>query len=306
MPRQASSTASARRRFTSDEIAGLACGVAAFTIWSLTPFYFREMTALGPVEMVAHRILWSAVFLVPVLTVGRLWPAVAAAFATPRVLATLFASAAINATNWSIFVWSVMSDHLIAAALGYYLSPLFSVAFGQAFLREKLSRLQWLALACAAAGVTVRFVTLGELPWIGLAIGAAFGIYGLLRKTVAAGSAVGLFTECVMIGPFCLAYLVWRGAEGRSAFGSAGLGFDAAIAAAGVITAVPLLLYAMAARRVQLATVGVMQYIAPSVYLVMATWLFGEPFGAGDALAFGLIWLALLLYTIEIWRTRVV
>lgn len=301
-----SSVASARRQFTAQEVAGLACGIAAFGIWSLTPLYFKQMTALGPIEMVAHRILWSGVFLVPVLTVGRLWPAVADAFATPRVLATLLASAAINAGNWSVFIYSVMSDQIIAGALGYFLSPLFSVAFGQMFLRERLSRLQWLALACAAAGVMVRFVALGELPWIGLTIGAAFGMYGLLRKTVAAGSAVGLFTECVMIGPLCLAWLVWLGIDGRGMFASADIGFDLAIALSGIITAVPLLFYAMAARRVQLATIGVMQYIAPSVYLVMATWLYDEPFGAGDALAFSLIWLALILYTVEIWRTRIV
>ena len=305
-PLTSSPATAARRRFTPQEAAGLAFGVASFGIWSLTPLYFKALTGLGPVEVVAHRILWCGVFLLFVLTAGRLWPAVAQTLTSPRVLLTLFASAAINATNWSVFIWSVISDQLIASALGYYLSPLFSVAFGLLLLRERLSRLQCIALACATAGVVIRFVDLGTLPWIGLTIGAAFGVYGLLRKTVAAGSAVGLFVECLLMAPFCLGWLIWLAQDGAGAFGSAGLDRDAFIALAGPITAVPLLLFAAAARRVRLATIGLMQYIAPTAYLVMATWLYDEPFGVGEAATFGLIWLALVLYTVEIWRTRIV
>ena len=306
MASSSTSAALTRRQITPHELAGLGFGIAAFSVWSLTPLYFKELTALGPVEVVAHRILWCGIFLVPVLAIGRQWPAVARAFASPRVLATLAASAAVNALNWSVFMWSVISDQIIASALGYYLSPLFSVAFGMVLLRERLSPLQGLALGCAAAGVLIRFISLGELPWIGLTIGAAFGVYGLLRKTVAAGSAAGLFTECALMAPLCLAWLTWLGHTGTGAFGIAGFGANAYIALSGVITGVPLLLYAAAARRVQLTTLGLMQYIAPSAYLVMATFLFGEPFGLSEALTFGLIWVALILYTVEIWRTRIV
>jgi chloramphenicol-sensitive protein RarD len=295
-----------RRQITPRELAGLGFGIAAFGVWSLTPLYFKQLTALGAVEVVAHRILWCGVFLVPVLAVTRQWPAVARALANPRVLLTLAASAAVNAINWTVFMWSVISDQILASALGYYLSPLFSVAFGMLLLRERLSPLQRLALSCATAGVLIRFVSLGELPWIGLTIGAAFGIYGLLRKTVAAGSAVGLFAECMLMAPLCLGWLVWLAHAGTGAFGAAGPGADVYIALAGVITGVPLLLYAAAARRVQLTTLGLMQYIAPSAYLVMATFLFGEPFGLSEIFTFGLIWIALVLYTVEIWRTRVV
>lgn len=296
----------ARRQITPQESAGLAFGLAAFSIWSLTPLYFKELTGLGAVEVVAHRILWSGVFLLFVLTAGRLWPATAQALSNPRVLLTLFASAAINAINWAVFIWSVISDQLIAGALGYYLSPLFGVAFGLLLLRERLSGLQVLALACAVSGVVIRFIDAGALPWIGLTIGAAFGIYGLLRKTVGAGSAVGLFVECMLMAPFCLTWLIWLAQDGSGSFGSAGFAADAFIALAGPITAVPLLLFGAAARRVRLATVGLMQYIAPTTYLVMAAWLYDEPFGVGEAATFGLIWLALILYTVELWRTRIV
>lgn len=296
----------AKRQFTPQEAAGLGYGIAAFSVWSLTPLYFKELTDLGAVEVVAHRILWCAVFLLFILTASRQWPAVFRAFSNRRVLLTLAASAAINSLNWAVFIWSVISDQVIAGALGYYLNPLFSVFFGLILLRERLSRLQWLALALAFAGVVNRFIGLGELPWISLTIGAAFATYGLLRKTVAAGSAVGLFTECVLISPFCLGWLIWLDIEGVGAFGGSGLAFDAFIALAGIITAVPLLLFAAGARRIQLATMGLLQYIAPSAYLVMATFLFGEQFGLSETITFGLIWAALLLYTAEIWRTRIV
>lgn len=306
MPPSPVSPPESRRQFTTQEVAGLGYGISAFTIWSLTPLYFKELTDLGPVEVVAHRILWCGALLLVFLTVTRQWPAVLQAFSSRRVLITLMASAAINALNWSVFIWSVISDQIIASALGYFLSPLFSVTFGLLLLRERLSPLKWLALACAAAGVAIRFVSLGELPWISLTIGAAFGVYGLLRKTVAANSSVGLFTECVLMSPFCLGWLLWLDHIGSGAFGSAGIDRDAYIALSGLITAVPLLLYASAARRVQLATVGLMQYIAPSVYLVMATVLYGESFGIFETITFGLIWTALILYTAEIWRTRIV
>ncbi len=299
-------SAGARRQFTPQEAAGLGYGIAAFSVWSLTPLYFKELTDLGAVEVVAHRILWCGVFLVLVLTVSGQWPAVLRAFTNRRVLLTLAASAAVNALNWSVFIWSVISGQIVASALGYYLSPLFSIAFGLVLLRERLSRLQWFALALAGAGVANRFISLGELPWIGLTIGAAFGIYGLLRKTVAANSAVGLFTECVLMSPFCLGWLIWLDIRGVGAFGTAGFGFDAFIALSGIITGIPLLLYAAGARRIQLATIGLLAYIAPSVYLVMATLLYDEPFGLSEAITFGLIWAALLVYSMEIWRTRIV
>lgn len=295
-----------RRELSTSEAAGLGFGIGAFGVWSLTPFYFKELSNLGPVEIVAHRIVWCAAILLLILSISRQWPAVRAAFATPRVLWTLAASAAVNGLNWAVFIYSVISDQLVAGALGYYLNPLFSVLIGFVILRERLSRLQWLAVAFAAAGVANRFIALGEVPWIALTIAICFATYGYIRKTVAAGSATGLFVECVLLSPLCLGWLIWLGLQGTGAFGVSGPAWDLFIAASGIITAVPLLMFAAGARRIKLATIGLLQYLTPSFYLVMAVFLYGEHFGVSELITFGLIWLALALYTAEIWRTRIV
>jgi chloramphenicol-sensitive protein RarD len=285
-------------------MAGLGFAMSAFLIWGFTPFYFRALDGLGAVEIIAHRVIWCVPFLLIVLTVARLWPAVWAALTDRRVFLTLFASAALNSINWSTYVFAVVTDQLIASSLGYFLSPLVSVFLGFVFLGERPSRIQWVAVALAAGAVTSQFIAYGSLPWIALVIAFTFGIYGMLRKTVSAGSAVGLFVECLLLTPFSLAFLFWLEWQGTGSFGAGGLNFNLLIAAAGVVTGVPLLLFAASARRIRLTTIGLIQYFTPSTYLVLAVWLFGESFGTNELISFGLLWVGLILYTSEVWRTR--
>ncbi len=285
-------------------MAGLGFAMAAFLIWGFTPFYFRALDGLGPVEIIAHRVIWCIPFLLLVLTIGRQWPAVRAALTDRRVFLTLFASAALNSVNWSTYVFAVVTDQLIASSLGYFLSPLVSVFLGFVFLGERPSPTQWVAVTLAAGAVTSQFIAYGSLPWIALVIAFTFGIYGMLRKTVGAGSAVGLFVECLLLSPFCLAFLLWLEWQGTGSFATKDLNFDLLIVAAGVVTGVPLLFFAASARRIRLTTIGLIQYFTPSTYLVLAVWLFGESFGTNELISFGLLWVGLILYTSEVWRTR--
>lgn len=281
-------------------------GTGAFLIWSFTPFYFEAVQTLGVIEIVAHRFLWCIPFMAVVLTVARQWPDLLTALRNRRALATLFLTAALISVNWSMFIFTVVTDQLLASSLGYFLSPLVNVLLGFVVLRERLSNGQRIAVALAAIGVGIQVVAFGQVPWIALVIAFSFGSYGLLRKTVAAGPAVGLFVECTVIAPIAAAALIWFSIQGTGAFGQSGIGFDALIAFSGVVTGLPLLMFAAAARRVQLATIGLMQYIAPSFYLVFALTFFPQPFGTAEIITFAFIWLALIIYTAEIFRTRIV
>ena len=275
-----------------------------FLIWGFTPFYFRALGDIGAVEIVAHRVVWCVPFMLVVLTIGRQWPAVYAALSDRRVFATLFISAGLISINWGMYVFSIVSDQLVASSLGYFLSPLVSVLLGYAFLGERPTPTQWVAVALAAGAVTSQFIAYGNLPWIALTIAFTFGFYGLIRKTVRAGSAVGLFVECLLLSPFGLAFLIWLQWHGTGSFGTRGLDFDLLLVAAGLVTGVPLLMYAASARRIRLTTIGLIQYFTPTTYLILAVLFFGERFGTSELLTFGLLWAGLFLYSSEVWRTR--
>ncbi len=246
------------------------------------------------------------VFMMVVLSFGRQWPAVARAVATPRVLAVLLLTGLLIGVNWWVFIHAVLIDRIVASSLGYFMTPLASVLLGFVFLRERLSVVQWCAVALAAAGVMTQVLAYGALPWIALVLAGSFATYGLLRKKVDAGAAVGLFVETALLLPVTLGVLIWLGITGAGAFGTQGIGFDALLAFAGIATGLPLVLYAAGARRVKLVTMGLLQYIAPSGNLLIAVWVFSEPFTTAELVTFGFIWSALVLYTVEIWRTRIV
>ncbi len=285
-------------------MAGLGFGMSAFLIWGFTPFYFRALGDLSAVEILSHRVVWCVIFMLCVLTIGRQWPAVYSALSNRRVFATLFLSAGLVSINWGMFVFSIVTDQLVASTLGYFLSPLVSVFLGFVFLGERPSPTQWIAVALAAGAVTSQLIAYSSLPWIALTIAFTFALYGLIRKTVAAGAAVGLFVECLLLSPFSLAFLFWLQWHGTGSFGARGLDFDLLIAAAGVITGVPLLLFAASARRIRLTTIGLIQYFTPTTYLVLAVWFFGERFSTNELVTFGLLWVGLFLYSSEVWRTR--
>lgn len=281
---------------------GVLAALTAFTIWGLAPLYFKAVGSVPPVQIVAHRVLWSALFLAVVLA---LWPGVggfrsiARLRSQPQLLRLLALTALLTGSNWLVFVWAIAAGRLVEASLGYFINPLVSVLLGRIFLGERLRALQKLAVALAAAGVLWRIVQVGSLPWIALFLALTFGFYGLLRKRAPIDAASGLFVETLITAPLALVYLGWLAAQGSLAFGH-GAPTDWLLPAAGVLTAVPLMLFAVGAQRLPLATVGFLQYIAPTLNFALAVLVFREPFDAGQLLGFALIWAALALYSLDL------
>jgi chloramphenicol-sensitive protein RarD len=278
---------------------------SGYLAWGLFPLYWKQLGAIEATELIAHRHVWSLVCIVAVMivggTAGELW----AALRSRSALAWHAASGALLTLNWLVFVWGVNQGHVVEASLGYFLVPLVNVTLGRFVLHEQLRRLQWVAIACAAAGVALLLVRVGRLPWIALSIAATFGAYGLLRKKSPLGALVGLGLETLLLAPLAVAYLVWRHAEGLGALGQVDGRTHALLLSAGVITAVPLVLFAYGARRIRFATLGLLQYIAPTAQLAIGVWVYGEPFSSERAAAFALIWCGLILYTADnLWNQR--
>ncbi len=286
-----------------DTRAGVVFAGGAFLIWGITPVYWKLLKHVPALELLAHRIVWALVLVGVWMTVRRRWPELLAAVRRPRTLAALLASTACIAVNWGLFIWAVNTDRVLSTSLGYYINPLVSVLLGLVVLRERLNRRQWLAVGLAAVAVAILTARVGHLPWISLALALSFGFYGLLRKTVAADAVVGLTFETAALTPLCLAFLGWRERLGAAAFSHQGVAVDLLLVAAGTVTAIPLLLFTLGARRLPLSTVGLLQYIAPTCTFLLAVFLYSEPFTAAHAVAFALIWTALALYTFDL-KTR--
>lgn len=280
--------------------AGAACAVGAFGLWGGFPLYFKAVAHIPPAEVLSHRVLWSVVFVALLLGLLRQWPAVAAALRDRRTLLRLLVSAVLIALNWLVFIWAVANDRVLEGSLGYFITPLVSVLLGRLVLGEALTRLQWLAVVLAAAGVGWMLAGVGRLPWVALALAATFGSYGLARKLTPVAAAPGLFVETLLLAPLAAGFLLWLGDEG--AFGHVSRASDGLLAAAGLVTAVPLILFAQAARRLRLASVGLFQYITPTGHLLLAVFVFGETFTPDHAITFACIWLALALYSFSAWR----
>ncbi len=280
---------------------GVAAAGAAFTLWGVFPAYLRLMQQVPPLEILSHRVLWSVAFLLVVLGARRQWDWLAEVRARPRIALSFVASAAMLGTNWVVYIWSVNAGHVIDASLGYFITPLFNVLFGMA-LGERLRPVQWLSVLLAAGGVLWLTVSAGELPWIGLVIAITFSLYGVIRKTATLGALEGLSVETLVMLPLAAGFLLLPGSGSSHAFG-AELGITALLLSAGPVTAVPLLLFAYGARRIPLSVVGLLQYIGPSIQLMLGVWLYGEPFGGARMLGFALIWTGLALYSVEgLWR----
>jgi chloramphenicol-sensitive protein RarD len=240
-------------------------------------------------------VLWSVVLLMGLLAIRRQWDWLASVRARPRIVLTFVASALMVATNWVVYIWSVNHDHIIDASLGYFITPLFNVLFGIG-LGERLRLTQWLAVALAACGVVWLTVSAGQLPWIGLVIAVTFSLYGLLRKTAALGALEGLSIETLVLLPAASLFLLLPNAGSSHAFGS-DVTLTLLLISAGPVTAIPLLMFAYGARRIPLSLMGLLQYIGPSIQLLIGVWLFNEPFGEDNLAGFALIWLGLLIYS---------
>ena len=283
-----------------DTLPGFAFAVSAYFLWGFLPLYLKALEHLGPVEVVAHRIVWSVPVAFAVLLVLRRTSDLVAALRNPRTLAMGAVTAALITINWGIYVYSISADQVIDAALGYYINPLFSVALGAVLLGERLSRLQAVAVALAALGVAYLTWQTGRLPWVAVGLTVSWGFYAFFKRWLPVGPNQGFLLEVLILTPPALLYLIWLGGQGGFATGSPADTW--LLIGCGVVTAVPLMLYANGAKGLQLSTIGVLQYIAPTMIFLIAVFVFGEPFGPARAVAFPLIWAALILYTITLIR----
>ena len=284
---------------------GVFYAALAYTAWGFLPVFFKQLSNVDAFEVVMHRMVWSLVFLMCVLFVLRRWAWLREVARQPRVLLAFGVSALLLSANWSVYVWAVQNAHVLDASLGYFILPLVNVAFGFVFLNERPRPGQWLAVVVAAAGVLWLTVQAGRLPWVALVVAATFGVYGLLRKLAKLGALEGLTLETLLLSPFALGLLAWWTWHGQGALvqgDAATLGW---LLLAGPLTAIPLLLFAAGARRIPMATLGILQYISPSLQLLLGVWLYGEAFEPARAIGFYLIWTALLLYSADsVWNAR--
>lgn len=274
---------------------GLLHGLGAYLLWGLLPIYFKLFPDASSVEVVAHRILWSVAFLAIVMAVARLYPPFRLALGSPRILGALALSALLIAINWLVFIWAVNDGHVLAASLGYFLNPLVNILLGTVFLHERLRRGQLVAVVVAGIGVAV--LAAGELQtlWVSLTLAVTFALYGLVRKLTPVPAPVGLAVETLVLLPPALAALLWFAHRGTLAFGREGLE-SVLLIGLGAVTSVPLILFASAARRLPMVTLGLLQYVAPSMQFLMGAFLLGEALSAPRLMSFGLIWAALALF----------
>lgn len=278
---------------------GAAAAATCYLLWGLVPLYWTQLSAVDPVELIAHRHVWSLAFLAVLLACQRGFPAVGAALSTARSIGWNLLSATLLTGNWLVYVWGVNAGHVIETSLGYFLVPLVNVAAGRWILHEHLRRAQWIAIGLAAAGVALLVLQVGRPPWIALTLAATWGGYSLLRKQSTLGAIPGLAAETLVLAPLALAYLAWRHVEGAGVLGRVDLPTHLLVASAGLVTAVPLLLFAYGAKRVRLSTLGLLQYLAPSVQLGLGIWVYHEPFSRARLVSFSFIWAALVLYTAD-------
>ncbi len=287
-----------------ERAAGAVFALCAFGIWGAFPVFFKAVDHVPAFEVLAHRIVWSAVVLAIVQVAVGSRRVLAAMLADRRLLATLALSATLLSANWAIFIWAIANDRVLESSLGYFINPLVNVLLGVAILRERLRSAQWLAVALAAVGVAYQVVALGVVPWVGLALAFSFGTYGLIRKVARVDALPGLLAETVIVTPFALAYLVVLGMDGSGALGRIGLATDGLLIVAGVVTTVPLGLFVAAARRLALSTLGLLQYIVPTGHFALAVFAYGEPFTTAHGVTFGCIWAALAIFTADTLRHR--
>jgi chloramphenicol-sensitive protein RarD len=279
---------------------GVVYGIITYLAWGLVPLYFKLIAHVPSLYVLAHRVVWSVVFLAIVLAVQRRFGELRAAVRSRRLVLTLLASSALVAGNWLSFIYAISSGHVLQASLGYFILPLVAVLLGMTFLRERLRPWQAAALALATVGVFVLAVAQGAVPWVSLTMAITFAFYGLLRKIAPVSPLIGLAIETTLLLPFALLVVAW---QVRTDAATLWVGWTfPLLMAAGVVTAVPLLWFATAARRLRLATMGFLQYIAPSCQFALAVFLYDEPFTTAHAVSFACIWTALVLYSVDAFR----
>ena len=275
--------------------AGFLYGLLAYALWGVLPIYFKAIAAVSAFDIVAHRVLWSLPFLAILVAIGAGWRKIRTVLTSPKTLSVLAITAILIGGNWLLYVYAVTGGHILAASFGYYLNPLANVLLGRFVLKERLNRLQWTAVAIAAAGIAILAAGALSQLWISLALCASFALYGLLRKVVSADALTGLSIETAFLFPIALAWIAWRVSAGTMVFGSTSAE-TILLVLAGVASTTPLLLFTAAARKLAYSTLGMLQFLAPTLQLLIAVLLYGERFTAAHAIAFGAIWTALGLY----------
>jgi chloramphenicol-sensitive protein RarD len=283
---------------------GILSAALAFLCWGLFPLYFHALNEVPPMQIMVHRVVWSLIFLMAVLSVRGQWKWLGPLMRQPRVVGSFAISALLLSGNWLLYIWAVNNGHVIESSLGYFINPLVNVMLGYVVLKERLRRGQWMAIALAAAGVAWLAWDAGRMPWIALVLAASFGLYGLMRKTAALGALEGLSFETMLLFPFALAYVAWLTVTGDNAFlNTASDSTRWLLVAAGPITAIPLLLFANGARQIPLSVLGLLQYIGPTIQFALGIFLFHEAFTSGKLVGFLMIWSALALYAAEgVWK----
>jgi len=283
----------------SDLNKGVLYGAAAYLIWGFFPLYFKALQSVPALEIMFHRVVWSFLFLILVVVIRQEWKKFRNSIAAPKTLLIYLMAACLLGINWLVYIYGVNTDRIVETSLGYFINPLFSVALGVFFLRERLRPAQWLPVGLAAIGVVYLTVQVGSLPWIALALAASFGLYGLVKKVSPLNALHGLTLETGILFMPGLIYLVLLESQGTGAFSHNGQELTFLLALTGVITALPLLMFATAARSIPLYLVGILQYIGPTCQFLLGVFLYHEPFDSSQLIGFTIIWSALVIYSLE-------
>ncbi|HEY6641652.1 EamA family transporter RarD [Povalibacter sp.] len=284
---------------------GLAAAAGAFFIWGLLPLYLKLLQTVPVLQVTAHRLAWGCLFALGWLALRKELGGVGAALQDPRVRLRLFTSAALVSTNWITYVWGIANNRVVETSLGYFINPLVNVLLGVVLLSERLNPVQWIAVAIAGSGVAYLTWSAGQPPWIALILAVTFSLYGFVRKVVQVAALAGFGAETLMLLPIGLGYVVWCEIAGTGVIGHTGLKMDLLLVFGGPLTAIPLVLFAYGARRLPYSTVGLMQYIGPTLQLLLGVLVFHEPFHGPRVMGFALIWSALVIYAADgAWRNR--
>ena len=283
-------------------LAGIGFGLLAYGIWGFFPLYFRQLSQVSPMDVLSNRAVWACIFVGLLLTLRQGWGKVLAVFKTPRQFAMLALAALLVGSNWLVFLWAVAHQQVVASSLGYFLTPLVNVLLGLLVLKERLNKLEWISVALAVAAIANEIIALGSLPWVSLFLAATFGTYGLVRKQVPVDALSGLWLETLAMLPVCGIYALWMAQGGHLVF-AAESGLTASLLiGAGILTALPLMFFAAATQRLDLATVGMLMYINPTMQFITAIWIFGEPLQTARLVSFGLIWIGLFIFSWSMWQ----
>ncbi|WP_455851884.1 EamA family transporter RarD [Pantoea endophytica] len=278
---------------------GIGYALGAYFIWGIAPAYFKLVKEVPATEIMTHRVIWSALFMLLLITLTRSWTQVRSVLAQPKKVLLLALTAVTIGGNWLLFIWAVNNRHMLEASLGYFINPLINVVFGMLFLRERFRRLQWLAVALATTGVLVQLWQFGSLPIIGLGLALSFALYGLVRKKIQVDAQSGMLIETLWLFPLAAIYLFGFADSATSHLSANAMSLNLKLVAAGIITTIPLMLFAAACARLRLSTVGFFQYLGPTLMFLLAVLFYGERLTPDKMVTFGFIWLALAVFIID-------